>query len=323
MMMNDKLLTKYLLKEASEAEVETAEQWIGAHPENELYYRRLKHLWNASSGIAGKSRLSEDEAWKHFRQKRERLSAVSAVRVIRFNGLRLAAACFLSFLFVAAAWYLLAPAGSPLISSTYRTEDQVREETLSDGSVITMNRNTRLAFSQRIFEKERVVEMKEGEAFFVVKPDREKPFVIHSGEVTITVVGTSFHVKRREEKTEVIVESGLVKVEAPDREVELKPMEKVSINVASGEFKEEEVTDRLYNYYLHNRLEMEDTPLWRVAEVLEEAYGVKIQVIGEDIRDLRLTTTLKLGRLDDLLEVIRETFNITVTTADGNIVIKK
>jgi ferric-dicitrate binding protein FerR (iron transport regulator) len=96
MMMNDKLLTKYLLKEASEAEVETAEQWIGAHPENELYYRRLKHLWNASSGIAGKSRLSEDEAWKHFRQKRERLSAVSAVRVIRFKDY-IAAACFLSF----------------------------------------------------------------------------------------------------------------------------------------------------------------------------------------------------------------------------------
>lgn len=105
--------------------------------------------------------------------------------------------------------------------------------------------------------------------------------------------------------------------------MELRPREKVLIDPGSGQFKAGIVTDGLDNYYLNNRLEMENTPLWRVAEVLEEAYDVKINVIGEDIRDLRLTTTFKMGQLDDLLEVIRETFNITVTTTNGAIIIKK
>jgi ferric-dicitrate binding protein FerR (iron transport regulator) len=322
MMMNDKILTKYLLKEASEAEVETVEQWMSAHAENELLYRELKHLWNASAGIAGKSRLSDDEAWRHFLQKRERPSAARPTRVIRLNGFRMAAACFLAFSFLFAFYYLLSLAGSPFLASRYTTKDEVRGETLSDGSVITMNKHSKLSFSQRILQKERIVEMKEGEAFFQVKPDKDKPFVIHSGDVTITVVGTSFHVKRQEEHTEVIVESGLVKVEAADREVELKPREKVLIDATSGQFKEEKVTDRLHNYYLNNQLEMENTPLWRVAEVLEEAYGVEIRVIGDDTRDLRLTTTFKMGQLNDVLEVISETFGISVTKEDAIIIIK-
>lgn len=321
--MNDTLLTKYLLKEASEAEVKTVEQWIGTHPENELHYRRVKHLWNASAGIAGESSLNEDEAWRRFAERRRAHASVKPPRVIRFNAFRIAAACLLTAIFLSAAWYLLAPAGSPLIASRYKTSGQVREETLSDGSVVTMNKYSKLAFSQRILQKERVVELKEGEAFFEVKPDKEKPFIVHSGDVTITVVGTSFHVKRKEGKTEVIVESGLVKVEAAEREVELKPREKVLIDPASGQFKAGIVTDRLDNYYLNNRLEMDNTPLWRVAEVLEEAYGVNIEVIGEDTRDLRLTTTLKMGPLEDLLEVIGETFGISVTTTGENIVIKK
>ncbi|MDD4192048.1 MAG: FecR domain-containing protein [Mangrovibacterium sp.] len=322
MMMNDTILTKYLLQEASEAEVETVERWISAHSENELRYRRLKHLWDAGAGIAGKSRFNEDEAWNHFLQKRERPSVTRPARVIRFYGLRMAAACFLAVSFLFAAYYVLAPAGSPLISSTYKTASQVRGEVLSDGSVITMNKHTRLVFSSRLFRKERIVEMNEGEAFFEVKPDKDKPFIVHSGEVTITVVGTSFHVKKKAGQTEVIVESGLVKVKVPDREAALKPHEKVLVDVAAGQFKEEKVTDRLHNYYLTDRLEMEHTPLWRVAEVLEEAYHVEIRIIGDETRNLRLTATFKMGPLDDILEVIGETFGISVSREGNRIRIK-
>jgi len=56
--------------------------------------------------------------------------------------------------------------------------------------------------------------------------------------------------------------------------------------------------------------------------VLEEAYGVEIRVIGEDTRDLRLTTTFKMGRLDEVLEVIAETFGISISKEGAIIIIK-
>jgi ferric-dicitrate binding protein FerR (iron transport regulator) len=319
--MNDKILIKYLLKEAAKAEMKAVEQWISAHPDNELHYRHVKCLWEASAGISGESRLNEDEAWKHFLERRKG-SAAKPIHGTRFNWFRMAAACFFAVFCLFAAYFLLAPDDSPFIASRYGTKDEVRVDTLADGSVITMNKNSQLIFSQRIFQRERIVEMKEGEAFFRVKPDKNKPFIIRSGDVTITVVGTSFHVCRKGDQTEVIVESGLVKVETADKKAELKPHEKIMVNAASGEFKEEKVTDRLHNYYVNNRLELDNTPLWRVAEVLEEAYGVQIRIIGDDRKDLRLTTTFELGQLNDILEVIGETFDISITREDSVIILK-
>lgn len=319
--MNDEILIKYLLKEAAEAEVKAVEQWISAHPDHELHYRHVRILWDTSAGISGKSRLSEDEAWKHFLERRKG-SVAKPIDGTRLDWFRMAAACFLAVLCLCVAYYLLAPAGSPFIATRFETQDEIRVETLADGSIVTMNKNSEFAFSRRIFQRERVVEMKEGEVFFRVHPDKNKPFIIRSGKVTITVMGTSFHVRRKADQTEVIVESGLVKVEAVERKVELKPHEKVMINVASGQFKEERVTDRLHNYYVNNRLELDNTPLWRVAEVLEEAYGVEVRIVGDDTKDLRLTTTFEMGQLDDILEVIGETFKLSVTR-EGSVIILK
>ena len=321
--MNDEILTKYLLKEATEPEGKAVEQWIRAHPDHERHYRHLQILWEASRGIAGQSELNEEEEWKRFLQKKKDSTAGPEPSTPhRFNWPRMAAACFLTVFCLSTAYYLLAPADSPFIASRFGTKNEIQVDTLADGSVITMNKHTELVFSQRIFQRERIVEMEKGETFFRVKPDKTKPFIIHSGKVTITVLGTSFHVKRKADQTEVIVESGLVKVETPERKAELKPHERILINVASGQFKEEKVTDQLHNYYVSNRLDLDNTPLWRVADVLEEAYGVEIHIADDETKELRLTTSFELGKLDDILKVISETFGLSIIKQGNTIILK-
>ena len=82
-----------------------------------------------------------------------------------------------------------------------------------DGSIVTLNRNSKLIFPKHFTKNVREVTIT-GEAFFDVKPNTSKPFIINAGNVQVKVLGTSFNVCAYPgtETVEVVVESGKVQV---------------------------------------------------------------------------------------------------------------
>ena len=98
---------------------------------------------------------------------------------------------------------------------------------MPDGSVITVNKNSTLSYPSEFKGKTREVALN-GEAFFKVTPNKEKPFIIHVNDVTVRVVGTSFNIRSEKGKTEVIVETGIVQVTKNKRTVSLLPKRKDS-----------------------------------------------------------------------------------------------
>ena len=91
--------------------------------------------------------------------------------------------------------------------------------------------------------------------------------------------------------------------------VELKARQKVTINTATDRFVEGAVVGVL-----------DHTPLWRIAEILQETYGVEVRIANADIRNLPMTTTLHGGTLEETLPVITETLGIKVSR-QGNLII--
>lgn len=90
-----------------------------------------------------------------------------------------------------------------------------KKMTLPDGSVVYLNSDTKLAVAPALFNKEkREIWLEEGEAFFEVAKNPEKPFIIHNQHLETTVKGTSFNVKAYKEldQTSVSVRSGKVEV---------------------------------------------------------------------------------------------------------------
>ena len=89
----------------------------------------------------------------------------------------------------------------------------INEYTLPDGSVVALNSNSKLVFPKQFNGDTREVTI-EGEAFFDVKPNPEKPFIINAGKAQIKVVGTSFNVSAypETETLEVVVKTGKVQV---------------------------------------------------------------------------------------------------------------
>jgi len=161
-----------------------------------------------------------------------------------------------------------------------------------------------------------------GEAFFTVTPNKKKPFVISVNDVQITVVGTSFNVKTINGNTEVVVETGIVKVTRAGKTVELKANEEVIAGPNDSAMRKEKVSDQLYKYYRTKEFVCDDTPLWKLVEVINEAYNSHIVISNPALKDMSMTTTFNNESLEQVLNVISLTLNIKVIKEGDTIILQ-
>lgn len=324
--MSDDLLVKYLLGEASAGERREVEHWIDADPDHQRYYEQFKFIWDESQDLAAKSEVDENDAWKRFQQRvsgEQDMPLMTVVKPARtkWYDTRVAAAVIMLVGVAALLYYILVP---------FRTSKQVvlaataeaKAETLPDGSVITLNKNSTISYAAEFKGDKRNVKLS-GEAFFQVKPDIAKPFIVTINDVTITVLGTSFNVKSINGKTEVIVESGLVKVEHDTRSVQLKQKEKLEIEANDSALVKEPVTDQFYKFYRTREIVCDDTPLWKLVQVLNEAYNVNIVIENPALKSLEIDVPFYNEPLEEVLKVIKETFpQISLQRKDSLIILK-
>jgi ferric-dicitrate binding protein FerR (iron transport regulator) len=85
-------------------------------------------------------------------------------------------------------------------------------------------------------------------------------------EVLVTVVGTSFNIKSENGNTEIVVETGIVRVTRSGKTVELIAGEKIIMSANGSNATKEKVSDKLYNYYRSKEFVCDDTPLWKLVQ---------------------------------------------------------
>ncbi len=320
MEMNDDLLIGYLLNEVSADQARDIETWRLEDPNNERRFKRFQLIWETSMQFDLKDPIDAQDSLSRLRNKiNDQRSGNWAIVQLKpkYNWLKAVAALVV---IAGVAWFYTT---TPFVRSLKSTTDQlVKIDTLSDGSVITLNKNSVLEYPSRFQNKQRLVVLAKGEAFFNVTPDRNKPFLIKSGIMLIRVVGTSFNVKLRNGNVEVIVETGKVQVSKGESHIYLKPGEKITVSKNSAALKKEITPDLLYNYYRTKTFVADDTPLWRMVQVLNEAYDTKIVIHNPAIKNLPLNTTFKNESLDEILTVISRTFKITVEKKQDQILLK-
>ncbi|SDI10010.1 FecR domain-containing protein [Mucilaginibacter sp. P25] len=325
MPIDDDLLVKYLVGEATPAEVEAIQNWIAASPANRQEYDNFKLIWDESQYIASTKNLDEDASYFRLQKRLNNTGPATAkpapVRKMKASW----------WVGIAASLLLVCTVTWLTISHYYdnrniafikvESEAKTREQTLPDGSIVTMNSHSTLIYPEKFTGKIRPVTML-GEAFFKVTPDKTKPFIIRVNGVTVRVVGTSFNVKSRDGKTQVIVETGIVNVSEKNKNVNLNPGEKVLVTGKDGLQAKESIKGRLYNYYATHELLCDETPLNELVGSLNEVYGAHIVIGNKAIANLPITTVFKDQSLDQVLVVISETFKIKVERGKKGIVLK-
>jgi len=104
--------------------------------------------------------------------------------------------------------------------------------------------------------------------------------------------------------------------------VELKPGEKATVQASNSMPVKEVEKEQLYNYYRTKEFVCDGTPLWKLVEVLNEAYHVNIIIERSQLRNQPLDVTFSNESLDQILKVLELTLDIHADTSGNRIILR-
>ena len=296
--MKNELLAKYIFDEVSTKERQIVESWLSESEDHQREYQQIKRRVELGS-----------KRYKYgFFDPRQ------VARKIKFPAkdhssliLRVAAAIIITISGVW-CWNRLQPQETVLVSNTGETKVFY----LPDSSHVTLTGDSRLTYSNRFGKSNRELYL-QGEAFFKVKRDAEKTFIVKTSLIQVEVLGTSFQVVSRELQAEVFVEKGRVKVTSLDKKQD-KTLE-TGMSAKYEKVKGEFMISTQDNNSLKGQsgiLKFDNAPLPEVIEILNKYYGSHI-VLPDEYTSLRITVVFKEVSLEKAIEIINRTLDIQVT----------
>lgn len=179
----------------------------------------------------------------------------------------------------------------PKITSTITFKDDIRLISLPDGTRVWLNQNTEIDYPEKFSKNERRITLK-GEAFFEVKRDESRPFIITSGAVKTTVLGTSFNVKAyNDADAQVSVRTGKVKVEAAQNTVFLERGDRAVYTDKTSTVNK----DKTLNFepeWKRVLLYVDGLTLDEVITTLKRDHKFSVQYSNDDLKKLKIQGTL-------------------------------
>jgi ferric-dicitrate binding protein FerR (iron transport regulator) len=201
--------------------------------------------------------------------------------------------------------------------STARGE--LREVILPDGSHIWLNSSSSIRWAVPFDEKERSVELS-GEAFFDVRHADEIPFLIHSGAVTTSVLGTSFDVTAYpyQKNMTVSVKSGKVKVQAGDKVLAiLEKGRQVRVGIDTIPYQKNIDTPAIAAWRTGN-LVYKDETLEDIAADLQRVFNDSVEIKNVSLKGTMITLSLdKRMGIRGALGMICRTTDSRLSSKDG------
>lgn len=195
-----------------------------------------------------------------------------------------------------------------------------------DGSKAILNADSRIRYPRKFGFSERKVEL-EGEAFFEVAPNRDRPFLVDLKDMEVKVLGTTFDVKAYISDPEIFVSLETGKVTLSDRRrsfAYLKPGEKATYNRKTGVCKisrPEQIESG--SAWKTNRIVFDNTPLAEVVAALSRKFDVEFAVADSSLLHYHYTLTSDDPPLPQILADLEKITPVRFEEEEGVIVIRR
>lgn len=207
------LIARKINGELSSEEEENFLTWINSDPQNASLFKEAQTIWKGSGNIRNEFEPDTDKGWTKLQSAIQQKSVINIHRS-KFSWIKIAAVIISLISVGILIRYLLhhESGNTSFAMIEIKTADSVKVFRLPDSSMITLNKNSQVSFSEKFHDSIRMVKLN-GEAFFQVAENPEQPFVIYAGGTETRVLGTSFNIKsyEKEKEVEVTVVSGKVK----------------------------------------------------------------------------------------------------------------
>lgn len=200
--------------------------------------------------------------------------------------------------------------------------------TLDDGSVITLNTDSRVTVDYSA--DQRLITLLKGQALFEVAKDPDRPFIVTAGDQRVVALGTTFDVRLNAAAVEVILVEGRVEIEdvatagkkTPTPLVQLASGERLIASAVQAQPEVTKIDAGKATSWRDGLVTFEDTPLSEAIAEMNRYSTVQIVPQSEDISNLRITGLFRAGQQARFAEALQVYFPITIQR-DGNMIVLK
>jgi ferric-dicitrate binding protein FerR (iron transport regulator) len=325
---NRDLLAKYLCNEVNPVEKSEVDAWLDLSSENREELEHSRKMLDTIDTFYSTERFDSVNAFKNVKArmnppKMEIIQRKTTRKEVFTKIYKYAAVIIFAVLLGSAGFYLgFRNHTTEVFTEIITTPNQViNEYILPDGSVVALNSNSKLVFPKQFRSETREITI-EGEAFFDVTPNIEKPFIINAGNAKVKVLGTSFNVSAypENETVEVVVKTGKVQVTrknvgelSASNQVFLTPGEKGTLVNKNNFLEKKENADPNYLAWKTHDFIFDEVPLNEVFKCLEKTYHVNIDVLQPELNDLKLKAQFDKKPIDFIMNVVSLTFNLDLS----------
>ncbi len=318
----EELFRKYLANQCSEEELKELFRYLSDQDFHPAAENSLKNLWDKVEHHTG---LSESASEKLFaRAMRTTASDIEKGKIKNnFRLLLLIAATFTGILILTGVvYFFLLSQEMTQINTTYGETQKI---ILPDSSVVTLNANSSIQY--RDWDKKEREVWLTGEAFFDItkNPLQGGPkFIVHTEGLDVEVLGTRFNVRNRHNATEVVLNSGKLRLNFDgDQEIFMEPGDMVAYSLTNNLLDRKKVNPETYTSWRNKILVFEESRLDEIGAVLHDNYGYVLTFQDPEIAKFRFTTKLSANEIDLLFPMLEESFNLKIIQNDKHITMEK
>ena len=224
-------------------------------------------------------------------------------------------------------------------SLVYQTESTVKEErlnvleipnggefqvTLADGTKVCLNAGTKLTYPIAFVGKERRVRL-EGEGYFEVKRDENKPFIVEINGMEVKVLGTSFNLRSfaADNRSTATLISGKIEVKTSSRRVELSPNHQADLWVGENKLDVREVDAAVYSAWTKGRFVFRRERLETILDDVSRWYNVTVFYEQSSAKDILFSGIMeRYADISKTLEMLETTGKVSFIIDEQKIIVR-
>lgn len=322
-----KLVKKYLRDECSPQEIQTIYEWYNSFDEDQDPIDNLapEQLQQLKERLM--SRIRKNIASTHLEsgQSRGRSNHIRKI-VYLVTGIAAMVLLVMGVFLSGNDHTMQVVQTTPADVVVFNKTKSIQRLMLEDGSIVWLNPNSKIVYPKKFLTASRELRM-DGEAFFEVKPDVKRPFIIYSNDIVTRVWGTSFLVRASEGVPgEVSVVTGKVSVRLHQQDdnsaIMLMPDQKVTYSKAANMLKkEEELKNSAVRIWQKTTLSFDNIPLKDVLQTLDKKFGVNISTTDEALLNYSLKADFTDQSLPAILEMLEKSLGLKYEINDRQIIL--
>lgn len=308
------LIAKKLAGVISNDENVRLQLWLETSPENRLYFEQISNIWDITGYTEEALSINTKQALEKVSGRIQKVSMM-----IRLWNVwqRLAAILILPLLIGAFAYIYLTTLRTNSINDNVYNEVFAAYGTrssllLADSTLVWLNSGSTLRYPIKFKGKNRQVFLK-GEAYFEVKCDASRPFVVNTGLLQVTATGTAFNVQEYEQypHSEVTLVQGTVIVSTDSGEnrssqqLKMKPDQHLVFSKTDYSQSLSEGDTYRYVAWKDGRLMFRNEPLPLVLNKLSILFNVDIELKGNELKNYSYRATFQDESLEEILKLLR------------------